>query len=286
MSLDRRSDKMIAERNKSSLRIFFSQSEVKGMKIIVVLTKEEQKRLKNLAEQVCKLGRQRDIFPEPLSCQVDDEKIWQGLIGQILVRGGARPLESLPSERKRELQEQTRLSKLLGEPDPYSFLKNLLAKCPRPTRFPERAAEAIVELLSNDKVVNRNECRIVLLDGIDKQRQSPQEIRRLLMQRTGFGPKPVSDLMIVLGISHDVIAFDTRIVNTLVKWGVFSDWERDRLKNIVQECEPIYTALEAEIRKVLAEFPSMNCCDIKHMCLAFFDRVIFRCYEELKRMAN
>jgi hypothetical protein len=259
---------------------------IKGMKIIVVLTEEEQKRLENLAEQARNLGRQRGIFPEPLSYQVDDEKIWQGLIGQILVRGGARPLESLTCERKRELQEQTRLSKLLGEPDPYSFLKNLLAVSPRPTRFPKKAAKAIVELLNNDKVVNRNECRIVLLDGIDKQRQSPQEIRRLLMQRTGFGPKSVSDLMIVLGISHDVIAFDTRIVNTLVKWGVFSDWEGDRLKNIVQECEPIYTALEAEIRKVLAEFPSMNCCDIKHMCLAFFDRVIFRCYEELERMAN
>jgi hypothetical protein len=256
------------------------------MKIIGVLTEEEQKRLKNLAEQVCKLGRQKGIFPEPLSCQVDDEKIWQELIGRILVRGGAQPLERLPSDRKRELQEQTRLSKLLDEPDPYSFLENLLAKCPRPTRFPKKAAKAIVELLNNDKVVNRNECRIVLLDGIDKQRQSPQEIRRLLMQRTGFGPKSVSDLMIVLGISHDVIAFDTRIVNTLVKWGVFSDWEGNRLKSIVQGREPIYTALEAEIRKVLAEFPSMNCCDIKHTCLAFFDRVIFRCYEELKRMAN
>jgi hypothetical protein len=85
------------------------------MKIIVVLTEEEQKRLENLVKQARNLGKQRDIFPEPLSYQVDDEKIWQELIGRILVRGGAQPLERLPSERKRELQEQTRLSKLLGE---------------------------------------------------------------------------------------------------------------------------------------------------------------------------
>jgi hypothetical protein len=48
---------------------------IKGMKIIVVLTEEEQKRLENLAEQARNLGRQRGIFPEPLSYQVDDEKI-------------------------------------------------------------------------------------------------------------------------------------------------------------------------------------------------------------------
>jgi len=77
-----------------------------------------------------------------------------------------------------------------------------------------------------------------------------------------FKLKSASDFMIVVGLSHDVIAFDTRVV------GILNDYFGLNLNvNRVQGSKTIYESLESALR---------DACERLGISLAHLDRMLFR----------
>jgi thermostable 8-oxoguanine DNA glycosylase len=193
----------------------------------------------------------------------DDEDLWMEIVIQFCVMGGARMIERLikDSLKYSEFQNEIGLSKLLSikESERKGYIGNVF-KTFKVTRFHSQQAKKITSLFSNSKVIRHR--RIVLLDGLS-YKQPFNKIRDELIRRNPyFKLKSASDFMIKVGLSHDVIALDTRIL------GILNDHFGQELKpNKVQGNKRVYELIEEALRKA---------CKRIRIPLAHLDRIVFK----------
>jgi thermostable 8-oxoguanine DNA glycosylase len=204
----------------------------------------------------------RHVRLERLGCyqEMNHEAVWRVLVGQVCVMGSARPMERLNrSPRSMEFERVTSLQLIQQESNPQSYLAKILRDF-HATRFPSKAAKTLAQLLKTESVFcNAN---VVLLKGLSQQ-QDPTEIRAQLLKRSGvFRLKSASDFMISVGLSHDVIALDTRVVGVLRRWCGFK-----HSVGRIQSNGSLYASVEQELR----EF-----CETENVRLAFLDRLLFK----------
>jgi thermostable 8-oxoguanine DNA glycosylase len=190
-----------------------------------------------------------------------DEQVWWYLVSQVCVMGGARHWERMCAnpQASAELQEAVSLGVLLRESDPVAHLAEALHQYGA-TRFANRSAQRLVQIPRAPGVVQDE--RMVLLEGLSHE-EDPHRTRQTIISRCRvFRLKSVSDLMIAIGMSHDVIALDTRVVGFFQKhFGYDVDPGR------IQSSEDLYLSLESSLREV--------CCQ-NEASLAMLDRVLFR----------
>lgn len=199
-----------------------------------------------------KLGRYRRLRSDDL---------WPLLVSQICVMGSARGMERMPegSEERARFDKDTSLSTWRTEKFSPRYMANTL-KGHGATRFHAVAAQKLKDLVDTPTVVQGAE--VVLLHELPGRR-SRDAIREEIIKRCpDFKLKSASDFMITVGLSHDVIALDTRVIGFLTR---FLDYNLPAAR--VQSSERIYLSVENALRDV---------CDASGQALAVLDRAIFR----------
>lgn len=198
---------------------------------------------------------------------LNDEKLWLIILSQFCVMGGAGMYLNLKMNEQKlsEFQDDMRLDKLLSlrKGKELSYVTEHVSKTlSKATRFHDKQANKIVELLTNQKVIKRR--RIVLLHNLSHKKNSYEDIRSKLIERMHpyFKLKSASDFMIKTGLSNDVIALDTRIV------GILREHFNLRVSvNQVQNNKKIYIFVEQSLR---------DACKRLHLSLACLDRALFK----------
>lgn len=195
---------------------------------------------------------------------LDDKELWMKIVIQFCVMGGTRMIDYLEKDKIRyaEFKKKIDLNNLMSivEGDRLNYIDNIL-KDFKATRFHYHQAIKIDNILKNPRVVNNG--HIILLDGLSHTPPDFMKVRSELMERNPyFKLKSASDFMIVVGLSHDVIAFDTRVV------GILNDYFGLNLNvNRVQGSKTIYESLESALR---------DACERLGISLAHLDRMLFR----------
>jgi len=193
----------------------------------------------------------------------NDEDLWIEIVIQFCVMGGARMVENLinDSSKYSEFKNEIGLNNLSSfkKSDRIGHIANIL-KTFKATRFHSQQAKKIDALFNNPKVIKDG--RIVLLGGLSHT-QPFNEIRDKLIDRNPyFKLKSASDFMIKVGLSHDVIALDTRIV------GVLNNYFGLNLNvNRVQSNKIAYESIERLFR---------DACKKIKIPLAHLDRILFK----------
>lgn len=190
---------------------------------------------------------------------LSDEEIWLRIVTQFCVMGGARKYLKMNEQKLSEFRDNMRLDKLLGKGKELSHVSEILKEA---TRFPDKQAKKIVDLLTNQNVIKRR--RIVLLHNLSHKKNSYEDIRSKLIERMHphFKLKSASDFMIKTGLSNDVIALDTRIVGVLQK-----HFHLSVDVNKVQKSKEIYISIERSLR---------DACKRLDLSLACLDRALFK----------
>lgn len=192
-----------------------------------------------------------------------DEDLWLKIVIQFCVVGGTRMIDNLidNSSKYSEFKREIELNKLLSinKSDRLDHIGNTLKNF-KATRFHQKQANKLNEILDISKIVRGG--RIVLLEGLSYT-QPFYEIRGKLMEKNRhFELKSASDFMINVGLSHDVIALDTRVVGILNKY-----FYLNVDTNKVQGNEKIYTSIEQALRQA---------CKKINISLAHLDRMLFK----------
>ena len=185
------------------------------------------------------------------------------IVKELCVMGGTRMIDNLMENKKKYtmFKKQISLTNLLSiNPNQREKYIAKILKDFKATRFYNQQAEKIVEFLKNSNIIARG--HVVLLKGLS-HKQPAEYIRNELMRRnTYFKLKSASDFMIEVGLSHDVIAFDTRIVNILKK-----HFDLNVSVDKVQGNKDIYESIEDALRQS---------CGVLDISLAQLDRLLFR----------
>lgn len=196
---------------------------------------------------------------ESIDCykDFDDDKWWRLLVGQVAVMGGSRGWDQ--ARKNPAFEQAIALNQCLAAPNAAKYLESVLQKHGA-TRFWQKAADKIAEAVKNNDVVRAG--HIVLCEGLTSA--TPRDkVRAELMSRSSlFKLKSASDFMISVGLSHDVIAFDARVVG-LLREAFGLDVETSR----VQGNRLLYRSLESTLREV---------CDEIGSSLALLDRLIYQ----------
>ena len=217
---------------------------------------EDAEKIRALAE---KLGN------EPIEVEQDQ---WIALIAQFCVMGRAAAWEKLTNNPNQfeDFKKAVSLKKLKEQDDAYNYLRDVF-ELYRPTRFYNKRAKDIAEIINLPEVANGNE--LVLFRDLPPK-SDYNEIRNMVIKRTKgkLKMKSVSDLMISLGLSKDVIALDTRVVKFLKK---HLDYRLEGLEKVktsrIQTNKKLYLSIENDLREI---------CDHCRIELGTLDRVIFR----------
>jgi thermostable 8-oxoguanine DNA glycosylase len=191
------------------------------------------------------------------------DELWLALIEEVCVMGSARPIERLQKgdlKKYEEFQEAVSVESLSRQQDHLiSYLSNTLHDF-RAARFYNRSSERIASMFKSSEVFQRGE--LVLLRGLSHEGDAIQTRDELIRRNPIFGLKSASDFMISVGLSHDVIALDTRVVR------VFRDHFGYKVSpQRTQTNQEIYLSLEATLR----EF-----CHEQGVSLALLDRLLFK----------
>lgn len=183
------------------------------------------------------------------------------IVAQVCVMGSARGMEAMgkDNERREEFEEATSLSAWEQRRFNQDYLAGVLRKF-RATRFHREAAGKLRLIVDVPTAVKRS--NVVLLKDLPKSRY-PNVIREELINRCpAFKRKSASDFMITMGLSHDVIALDTRVV------GALQQYLRYNFKAArVQGSKQIYLSVEAALRGVCKQVGGS---------LAILDRTLFQ----------
>ena len=194
---------------------------------------------------------------------LDDEELWLKIVLQFCVMGGTKMIDRLIMDERNwnEFRARMSLRELLAiEKNRSDHIAEIL-KDHKATRFVNKQARKIDRLLGNQSVIKDG--RLVLLHHLSHN-DGYERIRRKLMERNPyFRLKSASDFMIVTGLSHDVIALDTRIAKILRE---HFDLNVEDL-NKIQRNERIYLSIEQALR---------DACNNLSLSLAHLDRILFR----------
>lgn len=191
--------------------------------------------------------------------RLSDEELWNHIISQVCVMGSAVPMEKLHSAgNRRAFELALSLSTLSTKQNKFAYIESQLKKF-KATRFRNRAARRLAAALANPSIVKGT--RVVLLE--DLPRGDPGAIREEILRRSEslFKRKSVSDLMISVGISHDVVALDQRVVGMLN-----THLGYNRKFSSLQASRKIYLSVENCLRGV---------CKEANVTLGTLDRMLF-----------
>ena len=190
------------------------------------------------------------------------DELWLRMVNQFCVMGGSRMIDNLSdnSEMYSEFKAKISLGNLSSQSDRASQIETIL-KTYKATRFSSIQGKKINKLLDNPLVVNGGQ--FVMLSNIDHSQQNYRQIRNELRKRNPyFGMKSASDFMIGVGLSHDVIALDTRIVGLLNK-----NFSATLQIDVVQRKPILYEKIENTLRRA---------CDRLALSLAELDQMLFK----------
>lgn len=202
----------------------------------------------------------RDVRLEPLGQYRDMtlDAIWRVLVGQVCVMGSARLMERLDATQRTEFEDATSLRIVKKETNRERYLARVLRHFSA-TRFPEKAARKLEHLLAAKTAFSKGK----LFSDLSHDEKFPGKTREKLMERCAmFGLKSASDFMISVGLSHNVVALDTRVVGVLRKWCNFT-YPIGRIQSSPRR----YASLEAELRAL---------CEKSNTSLAVLDRLLFK----------
>lgn len=198
------------------------------------------------------IGRYRTMTPDEL---------WLVLVEQVCVMGSARHIERLHNdpEKYEEFKKAVSLQSLSRQRDPVPYLSKTLRDFSA-AWFYNKSSEKIASMLKSSEVFQRDD--FVLLRGLSHEGDAIQTRDELIRRNPIFRLKSTSDFMIAIGLSHDVIALDTRVV------GVFQKhFGYNVSPGCIQFNRDLYLSLEATLR----EF----CCE-QGVSLALLDRLLFK----------
>jgi len=187
------------------------------------------------------------------------DEVWLTLVEQASVMGSARPIERLASDcgKYRKFKEAVSLSAVTSQPNPTTYVSQTLKEFSA-TRFYRRAADKLVAILGSPNVFKGG--RFLLLEGLSHKDDATQTRNDLIRRCPIFHLKSASDFMIGVGLSHDVIALDTRII------GIFRDHFGYNLTvNQIQSNPKYYFSLEAALGEI---------CHEESIPLALIDRLL------------
>jgi thermostable 8-oxoguanine DNA glycosylase len=198
------------------------------------------------------IGRYRKMTPEA---------VWLQLVGQVCVMGSARHWERLHSDQATSMRFKAAISPSLlhRKRNPASHLARILSDFSA-TRFPNKSAKRLESVLHSSSIFRCDD--LILFDGLSHNADATQTRDALISRCPIFRLKSASDFMITVGLSHDVIALDTRIIGVLQKWFGYN-----LPPTRIQSHRGIYLSLEAELR---------DFCQEHNISLALLDRLLFR----------
>jgi thermostable 8-oxoguanine DNA glycosylase len=187
-------------------------------------------------------------------------KIWLELVDQVCVMGAAEPMARLRAdiERYKAFEDAVKWTIIISQQNPVTYLSNILQEFSA-TRFHTRSAEKLVSLLQSPRVFQDG--KLLLLEELSHHNDGLHTRDELIQRCPIFKLKSASDFMISVGLSHDVIALDKRIVGIFQKY-----FDYNLNSNQIQANRNYYLSLETTLR----EF-----CQKKHISLAFLDRLLF-----------
>ena len=212
---------------------------------------------KTLSEIIELLGPLVSLEPIGHYASMTAEEVWLTLVIQVCVMGSARPIGRLQSNtaRYQDFRKAVSLSTVRNEQDPATYLEKAFQRF-YATRFYEKSADKLATMLSVFQ-----DGRTSLFDGLSHEDDVFQTRDELIQRCSIFGLKSVSDFMITVGLSHDVIALDTRVT------GIFQRYFDYNLSSgQIQSNRRIYFSLEAALREV---------CQDRQVSLALLDRLLF-----------
>ncbi|MFB0544104.1 MAG: hypothetical protein ACETVN_00185 [Asgard group archaeon] len=194
--------------------------------------------------------------------RLNDDDLWLKMVIQFCVMGGTRMFDNLMRNETAfsGFKKEIGLNKLLSiKKDRVKRIETVL-KNYKATRFYSKQAKKIDDILKEIKVVDKG--HVVLLDRLS-HKQDFSTIRKELRKRNKyFKLKSASDFMINVGLSHDVMALDTRLVRILKDhFGLNIDVRK------VQRNKKIYESIEEAIREACKEIG---------ISLAHLDRIFFK----------
>jgi thermostable 8-oxoguanine DNA glycosylase len=186
---------------------------------------------------------------------------WMALVIQVCVMGSARHFGRIESDtaKRKQFEAAVSLEQVGHQSNSLSYLRDTLRDFSA-TRFPQKSAERLMTVLQSSTVFQ--EGHLILFQGLSHTDDGIQTRDELIKRCPIFRLKSASDFMIGVGLSHDVIALDTRVV------GILQDYFGYNLNPAqVQSNRKVYFSLEEALR----EF-----CRGKGVSLALLDRLLFR----------
>lgn len=198
------------------------------------------------------IGRYRKQTPE---------QTWIELVGQVCVMGGARPWERLfdNKERKAAFLEAVSMREIYKHEDRVGYLARQLDTF-KAARFHNKSAEKLISMLSNPAMFNGG--NLILFEGLSEREDTHLLREKLIRRNPIFRLKSASDFMITMGLSHDVIPLDTRIVGMFHRY-----FDYNYEPGAVQDKPLLYLSVEDTLRQFCRE---------NNISLALLDRILFK----------
>ena len=206
------------------------------------------------------LGPLVNLEPIDRYSSMSANEVWLTLVVQVCVMGSARHIERLTSDtdRYKDFEKKVALSTVASQQNPDIYLTDVLQNF-SVTRFHKKSAERLVKVLRSSNTFQGD--KVLLLEGLSHKADAIQTRDELIQRCPIFGLKSASDFMISIGLSHDVIALDTRVIGILQKY-----FDYKLTLGEVQSNRRCYLSLEAGLREV---------CQEKRVSLALLDRLLF-----------
>jgi thermostable 8-oxoguanine DNA glycosylase len=231
---------------------------VEGQGVRTIIDQSERVALVRLLHR---LGSYAGVSALGIYQELPNDELWWCLVQQVCVAGSARGMEALHRDvgKVADLKARTSLKAWRKRKLDEEYMSICLRQSGA-TRFHRRAASRLAEMARTATVVEGT--RVVLLDHLPKTTESETIREELLRRCPSLRRKSISDFMISVGVSHDVIALDRRVVGVLQRYFGFNlAFER------VQASKDIYRSVEAALREV---------CRRADSSLGILDRTLFQ----------
>lgn len=214
-----------------------------------------------LGRMIALFGQFVELDPIGRYSTMTPEDVWQMLVVQVCVMGSARLIERLyrDTAKRKEFEEVVSLRLISQQQNPVAYLAETLRNFSA-TRFPQKGAERLVTILQSSSVFRDG--NLILFQELSHKDDAIQTRDELIKRCRIFRLKSASDFMISVGLSHDVIALDTRIINILR-----DHFDYNLTPTQIQSSRRSYLSLEAALREFCRE---------QNVSLALLDRLLFR----------